>query len=349
MNDDMGFDEKLKELYGALYDALSGMADKVNGALNSKGFQINARRVLAGRLREAAERPDLSWPVLCDVLCVSGRKEAVRALAAMVDPKYAPTEEERRILDMWPRYEDGERVWIGDAVKLDDGSDEVLYQVHIGETGYSLHTETHDEWHDPGDMVKRPAPKVLDADGVEIKVGDTVWHEDGSELHVIGFGDAQDGETMLVVEYAAGPTKWGEVRCLSVTHTRPAPKVLDADGVEIKVGDTVWDDDGIEMTVISLVGELPGHVTTHGDNPPAMHSISPKRLTHACPDSWERLEEDAVKVVCEYAGAVPDEFGDYDCDTCRLFDARGNLICEQQMALDIVRRAKAIAEVEVDG
>lgn len=96
MNDDMGFDEKLKELYGTLYDALSGMADKVNGTLNSKGFQINARRVLAGRLREAAERPDLSWPVLCDALCVSGRKEAVRALAAMVDPKYALTEEQMR-------------------------------------------------------------------------------------------------------------------------------------------------------------------------------------------------------------------------------------------------------------
>ncbi len=151
--------------------------------------------------------------------------------------KRALSESELEILDMWPKFEDGEPVMIGD--------------------------------------------------GVDIKVGDTVWHEDGSELHVIGFGDVQDGETMLAVEYAAGPTKWGEVRCLSVTHTRP--------------------------------------------------------------DSWEQLEEDAVKVVCEYAGAVPDEFGDYDCDTCRLFDARGKLICEQQMALDIVRRAKAIAGVEVDG
>lgn len=80
-----------------------------------------------------------------------------------------------------------------------------------------------------------------------------------------------------------------------------------------------------------------------------MERVATVDLTHARPDSWERLEEDAVKVVCEYAGAVPDEFGDYDCDTCRLFDARGKLICEQQMALDIVRRAKAIAGVEVDG
>ena len=198
------------------------------------------------------------------------------------------TERERRILDMWPRFEDtGDPVMVGDAYIDGSGDCNIIVAVRIcdvcvdlvGEDGFLTGFK-------PGERVKRPATKVLDADGVEIKVGDTVWHEDGSELHVIGFGDVQDGETMLVVEYAAGLTKWGEVRCLSVTHTRPRP------------------------------------------------------------DSWERLEEDAVKVVCEYAGAVPDEFGDYDCDTCRLFDARGNLICEQLMARDIVRRAKKLAGVE---
>lgn len=212
------------------------------------------------------------------------------AMAEAADTgKRVLSEKERRILDMWPRYEDGEPVWFGDGAAVNVGNiaieaieftDGCAY-VKDGACGdYNTLVQVFKH-------VKRPAPEVLDADGVLIKVGDTVWHEDGSELHVIGFGDVQDGETMLVVEYAAGPTKWGEVRCLSVTHTRP--------------------------------------------------------------DSWEQLEEDAVKVVCEYAGAVPDEFGDYDCDTCRLFDARGKLICEQQMALDIVRRAKAIAGVEVDG
>lgn len=212
------------------------------------------------------------------------------AMAEAADTgKRALSEREREILDMWPKFEDGEPVWFGDGAAVNVGNiaieaieftDGCAY-VKDGACGdYNTLVQVFKH-------VKRPAPEVLDADGVLIKVGDTVWHEDGSELHVIGFGDVQDGETMLVVEYAAGPTKWGEVRCLSVTHTRP--------------------------------------------------------------DSWEQLEEDAVKVVCEYAGAVPDEFGDYDCDTCRLFDARGKLICEQQMALDIVRRAKAIAGVEVDG
>lgn len=260
------------------------------------------------------------------------------------------TERERAILDMWPRFEDGEPVMVGDESTNNKNQRFTVKRIEFRHGKWMLNdsvTEGHYLNGKSGRRVMRPAPKVLDADGVEIKMGDTVWHEDGSELHVIGFGDVQDGETMLAVEYAAGPTKWGEVRCLSVTHTRPAPKVLDADGVEIHLGDTVYEPDGQSGIVIAV------HPSTRCVDMRQGHHVSccmdTSRLTHACPDSWERLEEDAVKVVCEYAGAVPDEFGDYDCDTCRLFDARGNLICEQLMARDIVRRAKAIAGVEVDG
>lgn len=133
---------------------------------------------------------------------------------------------------------------------------------------------------------------------------------------------------------------------------RSAPEVLDADGVRIREGDTVWiipaltdtPDEPHEVIGINSWGEVLLEFHTEGST-----GLKGEYLTHTRPDSWERLEEDAVKVVCEYAGAVPDEFGDYDCDTCRLFDARGKLICEQQMALNIVRRAKALAGVEVDG
>lgn len=270
------------------------------------------------------------------------------AMAEAADTgKRVLSEKERRILDMWPRFEDGEPVMIGDEV---DGLGGEIIEVYITENEVAIWNNSANHMHlSPGERVKRPAPEVLDADGMPIKVDDTVWHEDGSELHVIGFGGAQDGETMLVVEYVAGPTKWGEVRCLSVTHTRPAPKVLDADGVEIHVGDTVrssmYGDN--DFTVSRFVKNCKGETFVMVEE--MWSGLPPLTVTHARPDSWERLEEDAVKVVCEYAGAVPDEFGDYDCDTCRLFDARGKLICEQQMALDIVRRAKAIAGVEVDG
>lgn len=151
--------------------------------------------------------------VVRDIVGDEVRVELQRQLGGLSD-------RERRILDMWPRFEDTEEpVMIGDEV---DGLGGEIIEVYIAENAAAIWNNFANHMHlRPGERVKRPAPEVLDADGVLIKAGDTVWHEDGSELHVIGFGDVQDGETMLVAEYAAGPTKWGEVRCLSVTHTRP--------------------------------------------------------------------------------------------------------------------------------
>lgn len=216
------------------------------------------------------------------------------AMAEAADTgKRVLTERERAILDMWPRYEDGEPVWFGDGAAVNVGNiaieaieftDGCAY-VKDGACGdYKTLVQVFKH-------VKRPAPEVLDADGVEIHVGDTVY----------GVGRSQ--------------------------HSFD---VIDPHHIDPEVGEAFsvrcYDrDEGEEC------------------------HCRPELLTHDLPDSWERLEEDAVKVVCEYAGAVPDEFGDYDCDTCRLFDARGNLICEQLMTREIVRRAKAIAGVEVDG
>lgn len=266
------------------------------------------------------------------------------------------TEREREILDMWPKFEDGEPVMVGDESTNNKNQRFTVKRIEFRHGKWMLNdsvTEGHYLNGKSGKRVKRPAPKVLDADGVEIKVGDTVWHEDGSELRVIDFGGAEDGETMLGVEYVAGPIKWGEVRCLSVTHTRPAPKVLDADGVEIHVGDTVY---GVGRSQHSFDVIDPHHIDQEvgeafsvrcydRDEGEECH-CRPELLTHACPDSWERLEEDAVKGVCEYTGAEPTAFGAHDCDTCRFYGEHGKLICEQLMARDIVRRAKKLAGVE---
>ena len=195
------------------------------------------------------------------------------------------SERERAILDMWPRFEDGEPVMVGDESTNNKNQRFTVKRIELRHGKWMLNdsvTEGHYLNGKSGKRVKRPATKVLDADGVEIKVGDTVWHHSGFAHGVVTSIDA--GSLMGTVRYVNG-------------------------GVEFR--------------------------------------DAAKDLTHARPDSWERLEEDAVKVVCEYAGAVPDEFGDYDCDTCRLFNARGNLICEQLMTREIVRRAKALAGVEV--
>lgn len=75
--------------------------------------------------------------------------------------------------------------------------------------------------------------------------------------------------------------------------------------------------------------------------PPASHlmmSFDPDRLTHQRPvaDSWERLEEDAGKGACDY-------FGHEDDMVCRGCPASGKG-CEETMARDLVRRARALAE-----
>ena len=198
------------------------------------------------------------------------------------------TERERQILDMWPRFEDGELVMPGDKVHYSSAyNDETEIEVEsiTAMDGYFVlcDDECRSNQYEQGQRVMRPTPKVLDADGVPIKVGDTVWHHSGFAHGVVTSIDA--GSLMGTVRYVNG-------------------------GVEFR--------------------------------------DAAKDLTHTRPDSWERLESDAVKGVCEYTGAEPTAFGAHDCDTCRFYGEHGKLICEQLMALDIVRRAKALAGVEVD-
>lgn len=115
---------------------------------------------------------------------------------------------------------------------------------------------------------------------------------------------------------------------------RPTHKVLDADGAPIEVGDTVYlrsnwrkgevtgfyEEDGV--TWVSVSYELGGDrmtVNTEG-----------KALTHECPDSWERIEEDAKLAPRDYLekrGMNPEK-------TDRI----------ASMMADLVRRAKALAK-----
>ena len=174
------------------------------------------------------------------------------------------TERERQILAMWPRFEDDEYVWFGDAYIDTDGDASKVRAIEFDEGCTDLvGIEGFHTGFFAGERAKRPAPEVLDADGVEIKVGDTVWYRNlctkdyTSKATVVGF-----------YEYRQ------------------------------------------DVQLVTLLDEMGW--TCH---------IDPKRITHTPPDSWERLEEDA-------------EFND------ETGIVGGNL--------DIVRRAKALAGVEVD-
>lgn len=127
------------------------------------------------------------------------------------------TDMEQRILDMWPKYEDGEYVWFGDAYIDTGGDDEEVEKIEFnGKHIYIAGLEGFYTRLNPGERVKRPAPKVLDADGMEIKVGDTVYEPNGQSGIVIAVHPStrcvdlrQDG----CVAYAMDAKR--------LTHTRP--------------------------------------------------------------------------------------------------------------------------------
>lgn len=92
----------------------------------------------------------------------------------------AYTDMERRILDMWPKYEDGEYVMYEDEFDFDDEV-KTAYGFNFGVGGrVSICSDKWSHVRLPnGERVKRPAPKVLDADGAEVHLGDTVYESNG--------------------------------------------------------------------------------------------------------------------------------------------------------------------------
>lgn len=147
-------------------------------------------------------------------------RKVCAAMAERADTgKRKLTERERHILDMWPRFEEGEPVMVGDRFIDHRVNERTVRSVIVNNDGVELRTfDGTFDWHETGERVKRPAPKVLDADGVEINVGDKVWLLNGI-----------DNE--LVVEEIDDESGWVRTRsangaCLSVynthlTHTRP--------------------------------------------------------------------------------------------------------------------------------
>ena len=113
-----------------------------------------------------------------------------------------------------------------------------------------------------------------------------------------------------------------------------SPKVLDADGVEIKVGDTVYVlGFGEPLTVKGFADDGRVLMSFHDEN---SLGYKPSRLTHEQPDSWQRIEDDAKKNACEVFHP-----GEEECDGCR-FEGEGN--CEEELRLELVKRCKALAE-----
>ena len=251
---------------------------------------------------------------------------------------------DRRLMPVgmgWPRFEDGEPVRFGDVVSDGDETGRVYYVTFdtVNPVIIGFTDETPDQ--DPGtwlevsvsdgERVKRPAPKVLDADGAEIRVGDTVWATNGhGPFEVTRIVNA---DRLRVV---CDDEKNGHLNVYPKNITHRAP-VLAADGRPLREGETVWFTDNGEnkLTVTKIVMLKDGasvYVRDETDDDEYV-GVSPSQLTHERPavDTWERLEEDAKNenpvLYCKKRGI--------DCE---------DMPPVQAIRVDLVRRAKALAE-----
>ena len=226
------------------------------------------------------------------------------------------------LVEAWPRFEDGEPVRLLDDFERYGEENGVSAVTMYADGSFALNCRAYSK----GERVNRPAPKVLDADGAEIRVGDTVWTtrdlskfivtnpNNGMFLSVSCKGE--DGE-----DYCCYPT--------DLTHRAP---VLAGDGKPLREGEHVWH---VETGTELVVKELPkpgAYQAVVVFAPPASHltSFDPDQLTHERPDSWERLEEDSGKNPFDYCKDVG-----HRLDTCENSEA--------YKARDLVRRARALA------
>ena len=179
------------------------------------------------------------------------------------------------------------------------------------------------------DEEERPAPKVLDADGEEIREKCDVWwicEDDERGVHAERLRVETIGPNGLV---ECSPYNGGTWVYLEPSELYVNKPVLAADGEPLEVWQTVWDvESGIEYEVVGIHTDEDTPVRVmRTDGSHLAKAAKPSTLTHERPESWERIEEDAKNVADLWASADIN-------DTMTM----GELVS------DIVRRCRALAE-----
>lgn len=287
----------------AIMDALRGFAEE-NG-LNPEMEPRDLLAKAAGAFRSCSAMSDARYAEI----------QGLRAEMEAMRPRLMPDGCE------WPTV-DGKPV---DFVTGYEPSLGVLEAVSIYSNG-ACEVMGHDGIIKDVKEIHVATPKVLDADGMEIRKGDTVYQM-GCKYRVSHLHGAND--YVRIVYKNSG--RWVDPKTL--THRAP---VLAADGRPLREGETVWSvDSGTRYTVEKVTDELiPIKCCSEMGSTVSLH---PSQLTHERPvaDTWERLEEDATMLPGDYC----DLRGVVRKDTTIASSVEG-------MARDLVRRAKKLAEVE---
>ena len=262
-------------------------------------------------------------------------------------------------LDRWfvprPRYEDGEPVQDADLEEI--GSLATCYVYTDG--SWVFDPDPYEDERNPkawckqcgdrDDRVKCPALEVLLGDGKPVSKGETVYVTDsGIERTVKDFGtklcegmDGWDGSPWVMFDNGS----WMHARDL--THEHP---VLGADGLPIKVGETVYPIDGEWIGIpleVSCI-ESPASVKVYLSAGKSWTTFHADSLTHTPPDTQERIDEDARKNSIRYW-----DCDDFSCGKCpALIDGKKPVefyeldpihdSCSEAQKLDLLRRQREL-------
>lgn len=126
---------------------------------------------------------------------------------------------------------------------------------------------------------------------------------------------------------------------------------VDADGVAIRPGDKIYFDGDPESETLICVAigcwPLPVEFMDWGKTGTTAWEDG-NVFTHRRPkpepaDSWEKLEEDEYKNMCDYAHAPLTERGARTCIGCRFQKSKE---CREEMMHELLKRAKKLAGIE---
>lgn len=202
------------------------------------------------------------------------------------------------------------------------------------------------------DRIEREYMELPMLEGEPLKVGDKVdgYGQEGAEVVAV-----MNSEMVVVRSTVKGgygyhdeayPLLLWDVRFVK----RHRQEVLDADGVPIHVGDTVYSQDGKSFTVQEIMVDYDDDERTVfcGEYHKGFKVWRiATDLTHKQPDTLERIEEGAKKAFTDYWGC-----GDAECENCpAMVDGKKpweryatDGSCERAQKLDLLRRQRDVLE-----
>lgn len=167
------------------------------------------------------------------------------------------------------------------------------------------------------------------ADGRVFKHGQVVWplyRNDGPFVVDVAI------EKFISCHKLSDPDFVIHISPYGLSHDKP---VVDARGIRVDKGDTVYSlVRGREYEVLEI-SRSDSSLTLRDKVTDEKVNASPNRVTHVFLDSWERIEYDANKSVCDYFDT------DGRCKECPQFRKD----CTKSMCVDLVKRCKKVVEM----